>query len=166
MGAQNCLLKIMSLWAIILHKTDFAIFTVLSCVNSWARCLTDKYLWKTSSNKLRGKFTTPATSKQQFFVTLVNAVNYCHKEIYYRCFRCPRYASETSYYKFLDTTKSMSHISNFTILINLSNSTLFDQSFLKNKMCKEFSKMRFRKVCIFIKISIMFSSKIMNFKIW
>ena len=26
-------------------------------------------------------------------------LNYCHKEIYYRCCRCPRYASETSSYK-------------------------------------------------------------------
>ena len=25
--------------------------------------------------------------KQELFVTLVNAVNYCHKEIYYRCCR-------------------------------------------------------------------------------
>ena len=110
----------MSLWAIILHKTDFAIFTVLLCVNSWAMRLTDKYLWKSSSNKLGGKSTTPAISKQEFFVTLVNAFNYCHKESYYRCCRCPRYASETRYYKFLGTAKSMSNISNSTLLINLS----------------------------------------------
>ena len=140
MGAQNCLLKIMSLWAIILHKRDCATFTVLPCVNSWATCLTDKYLWKTSSNKLRGKFTTPATSKQQFFVTLANAVNYCDKEIYYRCFRCPRYASETSYYKFLDTTKSMSLISNSTLLINLSNSTLLVNFSWKSRCVKSFQR--------------------------
>ena len=120
MGARNCLLKIMSLRAIILHKIGFAIFTVLPCVTSWTMCLTDKYIWKTSPNKLRGKSTTPAISKQEFFVTLVNAFNYCHKESYYRCCRCPRYASETRYYKFLGTAKSMSNISNSTLLINLS----------------------------------------------
>ena len=32
-------------------------------------------------------------------MTLVNTVKQCHKEIYYGCCRCPRYASETSYYK-------------------------------------------------------------------
>ena len=37
--------------------------------------------------------------QQELFLTLVNAVNYCHKEIYYRCCRGPRYASETSYYR-------------------------------------------------------------------
>ena len=42
---------------------------------------------------------TPTTSKQEFFVTLATAVNYCHKEIYYRCCKSPTYASETSYYK-------------------------------------------------------------------
>ena len=36
-------------------------------------------------NKLRGKSTTPTTSKQELFVTLVTTVNCCHKEIYYRC---------------------------------------------------------------------------------
>ena len=41
----------------------------------------------------------PATSKQEIFVTLVNVVNYCHKDIYYRCCRGPRFASETSYHK-------------------------------------------------------------------
>ena len=81
------------------HKTDFAIFTVLPFVTSWAMCFTDKYLWKTSPNKLRGKSTTLAISKQEFFVTLVTTVNYCHKEIYYKCCRGPTYASETSYYK-------------------------------------------------------------------
>ena len=45
------------------------------------------------------KSTTTATSKPKFFVTVVNAVNYCHWEIHYRCCRGPRYASETSYYK-------------------------------------------------------------------
>ena len=64
-GARNCLLKIMSLRAIILHKTDLAIFSVLRCVTSWAMCLTDKYLWKTSPNKLRSKSATPATPKQE-----------------------------------------------------------------------------------------------------
>ena len=66
---------------------------------SWAMYLTAKYLWKNSPNKLRGKSTTPTTSKQELFVTLVTTVNYCHKEIYYRHCRGPRYASETSYYK-------------------------------------------------------------------
>ena len=61
--------------------------------------LTAKYLWKTSPNRLRGKSMTHATSKQELFVTLVTTVNYCHKEIYYRYYRGPRYASETSYYK-------------------------------------------------------------------
>ena len=42
---------------------------------------------------------THTTSKQELFVTLVTAVNYCHKEIYHRYYRGPRYASETSYYK-------------------------------------------------------------------
>ena len=88
----------MSLPEIILYKTDFVILTVLPCVTSCAMCRTDKYLRKTSPNKLRGKSTIPATSKQKFFVTLVNAVNYCHKEIYYRYCRGPIYASETSYY--------------------------------------------------------------------
>ena len=82
-----------------IHKTDFAIFTVLPCVISWAMCLTDKYLWKTSPNKIRGKSTTPATSKKELFVKLVNAVNYCHNDIYYWCYRGPRYASETCCYK-------------------------------------------------------------------
>ena len=72
-----------------LHKTDFAIFAVLPCVTSWAMYLTAKYLWKTSPNKLRGKSTTPTTSKQELFVTLVTTVNYWHKEIYYRYCRGP-----------------------------------------------------------------------------
>ena len=42
---------------------------------------------------------THTTSKQDLFVTLVATVNYCHKEIYYRYYKGPRYASETSYYK-------------------------------------------------------------------
>ena len=75
------------------------VFTVLPCVTNWAMCFTDKYLWKTSANKLRGKSTTTATSKMEFFVKLVSAVNYCRKEIHCRCWRDPRYASETSYYK-------------------------------------------------------------------
>ena len=33
-GARNYLLEIMSLRAMILHKTDFAILTVLPCVTS------------------------------------------------------------------------------------------------------------------------------------
>ena len=37
--------------------------------------LTAKYLLKTSPNKLRGKSTTPTTSKQELFVTLVTTVN-------------------------------------------------------------------------------------------
>ena len=61
--------------------------------------LTDISLWKTSPNKLRSKSTTPATSKQELFVTVVNAVKYCHKKIYYRCCRGPRYTSENSYYE-------------------------------------------------------------------
>ena len=67
MGAQDCLLKIMSLSATILPKADFAIFTVLPGATSWAMCLTDKYIWKT---------TTIATSKQELLVILVNGVNY------------------------------------------------------------------------------------------
>ena len=59
--------------------------------------LTAKYLWKTSPNRLRGKSMTHTTSK--LFVTLVTTVNYCHKEICYRYYKGPRYASETSYYK-------------------------------------------------------------------
>ena len=42
---------------------------------------------------------THTTSKQELFVALVFTVNYCHKEIYYRYYRGPRYASETSYHK-------------------------------------------------------------------
>ena len=42
---------------------------------------------------------THTTSKQELFVTLVTTVNYCHMEIYYRYYRGPRCASETSYYK-------------------------------------------------------------------
>ena len=62
-------------------------------------CLTDKYLWKTSPDKLKGKSTNPATCKMEFFVTLVNTVIYCHGENHYRRCRGPRYASATSYYK-------------------------------------------------------------------
>ena len=62
-------------------------------------CLTDKYIWKTSPNKLGGKSTTPAASKQELFLTIVDAVSHFHKEIYYRCFRGPRYASKTSCYE-------------------------------------------------------------------
>ena len=42
-----------------------------------------------------------ATSKQELFVTVVNAVNYCHnhKDIYYRCCKGSRSASGTSYYE-------------------------------------------------------------------
>ena len=42
---------------------------------------------------------THTTSKQELLVTLVTTVNYCHKEIYYRYYRDPSYAYETSYYK-------------------------------------------------------------------
>ena len=56
-------------------------------VTSWAMCLTDKYLWKTSPNKRRGKSTTPTISNQELFVALVTTINCCHKEIYYRCCR-------------------------------------------------------------------------------
>ena len=42
---------------------------------------------------------THTISKQELFVALVTTVNYCHKEIYYRYYRGPRYASETRYYK-------------------------------------------------------------------
>ena len=62
-------------------------------------CLNAKYLGKTSLYKLRGKSATPAKSKQEPFVTLVTTVNYCQKEIYYRCCTGPVYTSETSYYK-------------------------------------------------------------------
>ena len=65
--------------------------------------LTAKYLWKTSPNRLRSKSMTHTTSKQELFVTLVTTVNYCHKEIYYRYYKGPRYASETSYYKYFET---------------------------------------------------------------
>ena len=61
--------------------------------------LTAKYLWKTSPNRPRGKSMTHTTSKQELFVTFVTTVNYCHKEIYYRYYKGPRYASETSYNK-------------------------------------------------------------------
>ena len=44
---------------------------------------------------------TYTTSKQEPFVTLVTTVNYYHKEVYYRYYRGPRYASETSYLKSL-----------------------------------------------------------------
>ena len=57
--------------------------------------LTAKY----SPNKVRGKSMTHTISKQELFVALVTTVNYCHKEIYYRYYRGPRYASETRYYK-------------------------------------------------------------------
>ena len=79
--------------------TDCSRFQFYRVSLSWAMCITDKYLWKTSPNKLRGKATTRAISKMEFFVTLVNAVNYCHKEIHCRCWRGPIYVSETSYYK-------------------------------------------------------------------
>ena len=82
MSTRNCLLKIIYLLVIILHKTDFAIFTVLPCITSWAMCLTDKYLWKKSPNKLRGNSLTPPTSKGELFVTLVNTANYFHREIF------------------------------------------------------------------------------------
>ena len=42
---------------------------------------------------------THTISKQELFVALATTVNYCHKEIYYRHYRGPRYASETRYYK-------------------------------------------------------------------
>ena len=42
---------------------------------------------------------THKTSKQELFVTLVTAVNYCYQEIYYRYYRGPTYTSETSDYK-------------------------------------------------------------------
>ena len=67
--------------------------------------LTAKYLSKTSPNKLRRKSMTHTISKQELFVTLVTIVNYCHKEIYYRYYRGPRYASETSYYKKFENEK-------------------------------------------------------------
>ena len=56
--ARKCLLEFMYLGEIILHKTDFAILTVLPCVTSWAMCFTDKYLRRNSPNNLRGKSTT------------------------------------------------------------------------------------------------------------
>ena len=84
---------------VILFKNDccvrhmfFAIFFSLSA----AKILR---LRSKCRGKSRGKSTTPATSKQELFVALANAVNYCHKEIYYRCCRDPRYTTETSYYK-------------------------------------------------------------------
>ena len=40
---------------------------------------------------------THATPKQELFVILVTTVNYCHKEIYYRYYKGPRYASETNF---------------------------------------------------------------------
>ena len=60
-------------------------------IDFWPVFFIRKYFWKTSLNKHRGKFTTSATSKTEFFVTL------CQKEIHYRCCVGPRYASETSY---------------------------------------------------------------------
>ena len=38
-------------------------------------CRTDEYFRKSPPNKLRDKFTTPATSKMEFFMKLVNAVS-------------------------------------------------------------------------------------------
>ena len=61
--------------------------------------LTAKYLRKTLPNRLRGKSATHTTSKQKLCVILVTAVNYCHKEFYYRYYKGSRNASETSYYK-------------------------------------------------------------------
>ena len=46
---------------------------------------------------------THTISKQELFVALVTTVKYCHKEIYYRYCRGPRYASETRYYKKFET---------------------------------------------------------------
>ena len=66
---------------------------------SWAMCLTAKYLWQNSPNKLSGKSTTPKTSKQELFARLIATVNYCGKEIYYRYCRGPTFAYENSYYK-------------------------------------------------------------------
>ena len=74
-SALNYAFEITSLRKIVLYETDFATFTVLSCVTSCPVCFTDKYLRKTSFNELRGKSTTAATSKIEFFVTLVNVVN-------------------------------------------------------------------------------------------
>ena len=86
-------------YVLMLRKTDFAIFTVFLCVTSWDMYLTDKQFWKTSPNKVRSKSMPTGTSKQELFVTVGNAVNYCHKDIYYTCCKGPRCASETSYYK-------------------------------------------------------------------
>ena len=83
-GVRNCLLKITSLRAIILHKTDFAIFTVLPCATSWAMCLTDKYLWKSSNMRAQQHL-----NRSFLWQLLVNVVNYYHKQTYYRCCRGP-----------------------------------------------------------------------------
>ena len=74
MGARNGLLKIMVFTAIVLHKTDFAIFTVLPVsLAELCALLINVFekLHKTSPIKLRGNSTTPATSKQELFMTLV-----------------------------------------------------------------------------------------------
>ena len=75
MDIRNCSLEIKSLGEMILYTTDFATLAVLPWGTSWSVCFADKYLWKTSSNKLRGKSTTPTTSQMEFFVTLANEAN-------------------------------------------------------------------------------------------
>ena len=70
MGARNYFLEIMFLRKTILYKTEFETLTVLPCLTRCSACFTDKYLWKTSFNKLRNKSTTPTTSK----VELTNVI--------------------------------------------------------------------------------------------
>ena len=53
---------------------------------------------------------THTTAKQELFVTLVTTVNNCHKEIYYRYYRDPRYASEISIKLVEITIKSLKMI--------------------------------------------------------
>ena len=69
---------------------------------------------------------THTTSKQELFVTLVTTVNYCHKEIYYRYYRGPRYASETSYYKKFENEELQDNVkSNKNIVKQFSWGTFF-----------------------------------------
>ena len=50
-----------------------ATLTVLPCVTSWPACFTEQYLWKIPLiNSV--KSSNPATSKMEFFLTLVNVI--------------------------------------------------------------------------------------------
>ena len=59
----------------------------------------------------RGVCRTPATSLMDFFVTLVNCFDQCHKNLHARCCVGHRFASEFKWWAFLNVFISMAHIS-------------------------------------------------------